>query len=69
MPGFGGDSPSLRKMELNNGKYGGASGKKFNFANIAGDPFSLATIGIAVVSAGVETCVMAQWLILGSAAG
>lgn len=55
MPGFGGDSPSLRKMELNNGngnngRFGGGGGRKFNFSNIAGDPFSLATIGIAIVS-------------------
>ena len=49
MPGFGGsNSPSLRKMELNNGKYGGEK-KGFNISNIIGDPFSLATIGIAVV--------------------
>ncbi|KAK3722968.1 Transmembrane osmosensor [Vermiconidia calcicola] len=34
-------------MELNNGKYGGEK-KGFNISNIIGDPFSLATIGIAV---------------------
>ena len=51
MPGFGDDSPSLLKMELNNnGRFGGGGKKSFNFANIAGDPFSLATIGIAIVS-------------------
>ncbi len=49
MPGFDGpDSPSLHKMEMNNGRYGGER-KGFNFSNIAGDPFSLATIGIALV--------------------
>lgn len=42
------DSPS--KMEMNNGgRFGG--GKKFAIGNIIGDPFSLATIGIAIVSA------------------
>ena len=51
MPGFGDDSPSFAKMDLNNGRFGGAK-KSFNFANIAGDPFSLATIGIAIVSGG-----------------
>ena len=49
MPGFGDDSPSFAKMDLNNGRFGGAK-KSFNFANIAGDPFSLATIGISIVS-------------------
>lgn len=43
------DSPSLNKMEMNNGGRFGA-GKKFAIGNIVGDPFSLATIGIAVVS-------------------
>lgn len=51
MPGFGDDSPSLMKMETNNGRFGSGGKKSFNFANIAGDPFSLATIGIAIVSA------------------
>lgn len=56
MPGFGSsDSPSLRKMELNKGGYGGGGGRGFSFANIAGDPFSLATLGIAVV--GPRVCV------------
>lgn len=53
MPSFGSNgSPSLQKMDMNNG--GGRFGKvgsKFNLANIVGDPFSLATIGIAIVSA------------------
>lgn len=48
-------SPSLAKMEYNNGgRYGGA--KKFNFGNIVGDPFSLATIGIAIVSSPDTKC-------------
>jgi len=53
MPGYGSQrSPSLKKMEYNNnnnGRY--ASGKKFKMGNIVGDPFALATIGIAIVSA------------------
>jgi SHO1 osmosensor len=48
MPFKGYDSPSLQKMDMNNGRFGGEK-KGFNFANIAGDPFSLATIGIALV--------------------
>lgn len=48
MPSFGSNSPSLKKMEYNTrGTKGGAT---FNFGNIAGDPFSLATIGIGFVS-------------------
>jgi len=44
------DTPTLNRMEANNtGRFGG-SGKKFNMGNIIGDPFSLATIGIAIVS-------------------
>lgn len=56
MPSYGSNrSPSLRKMDYNNnnnGRYsgGGGSGKKWNFGNIFGDPFALATIGIAIVS-------------------
>lgn len=43
------DSPTLNKMEANNrGRFGG--GKKFAIGNIVGDPFSLATLGIAIVS-------------------
>lgn len=52
MPNFGSsanNSPSLQKMEMsNNGRYSG--GKKFNFGNIAGDPFWLGSIGIGIVS-------------------
>ena len=71
MPGFGDDSPSFAKMDLNNGRFGGAK-KSFNFANIAGDPFSLATIGIAIVSGHPRgylsghrglTCRQCGWLI------
>ncbi|GAB7359675.1 hypothetical protein MBLNU230_g6854t1 [Neophaeotheca triangularis] len=39
-------SPSLRKMDMHTGRYGG--GKKFSFSHIVGDPFPLATIGIAL---------------------
>lgn len=43
------DSPNFNKMDGNNGgRFGG--GKKFAISNIVGDPFSLATIGIAIVS-------------------
>ena len=35
-------------MEMNNGRFD-EKRKGFNVANIAGDPFSLATIGIAIV--------------------
>ena len=53
MPLFGrSESPQLKKMELNSGR---GSGGKFNIGNIAGDPFSLATIGIAIVSAYTST--------------
>ncbi|KXS98797.1 hypothetical protein AC578_2061 [Pseudocercospora eumusae] len=47
MPTFGSNtnSPSLQKMEMSNGRYGG---KKFAFGNIAGDPFWLGTIGIGI---------------------
>lgn len=49
MPSFGSNnSPSLQKMEMNNARY--SSGKRFSFGNIAGDPFWLGTIGIAIVS-------------------
>jgi hypothetical protein len=49
MPSFGSNrSPSLKKMDYNNGGYG--RGSKFSMSNIFGDPFSLATIGIALVS-------------------
>ena len=57
MPTFRGSrSPSLRKMELNNGKFdngkfGNGGSKGFSMSNVFGDPFSLATIGIAIVSA------------------
>ena len=49
MPSFGSNrSPSLKKMEYNNnGRYGSS---KFSMGHIVGDPFSLATIGIAIVS-------------------
>jgi len=51
MPGYSSKSPSLQKMDYNNnGRYGGGSGKKFEMGNIFGDPFSLATIAIAIVS-------------------
>ena len=51
MPGLGSrESPSLRKMELNNGDFNNGRRGKFDLGNIAGDPFSLATIGIAIVS-------------------
>ncbi|EMC93783.1 hypothetical protein BAUCODRAFT_124540 [Baudoinia panamericana UAMH 10762] len=50
MPSFGSNrSPSLKKMEYSNnnhGRFGGAG--KFSMGNIFGDPFSLATIGIAI---------------------
>ena len=51
MPSYGSQrSPSLKKMDYNNGaRYGNA--KRFNMGNIVGDPFALATIGIAIVSA------------------
>jgi hypothetical protein len=50
MPSFGSNrSPSLKKMDYNNGGYGSRRGK-FAMSNIFGDPFSLATIGIAIVS-------------------
>jgi len=53
MPSFGSkESPSLKKMDYNNNnnnaRYGG--GSKFSMGHIVGDPFSLATIGIALVS-------------------
>jgi len=50
MPSYGSQrSPSLKKMEYNNNaRYSG--GRKFNMGNIIGDPFALATIGIATVS-------------------
>lgn len=49
MPSYGSlGSPSLKNMDYNHARYGG--GKKFNFGHIFGDPFPLATIGIAVVS-------------------
>lgn len=44
------DSPTLNKMEANNGGRFGRGTRKFSIGNIIGDPFSLATIGIAVVS-------------------
>ncbi|KAF2720218.1 hypothetical protein K431DRAFT_295427 [Polychaeton citri CBS 116435] len=47
MPGNSTRSPSLRKMEMG-GKYMGVSKPSFNFGNIFGDPFPLATIGIAL---------------------
>ncbi|KAK0250758.1 Transmembrane osmosensor [Friedmanniomyces endolithicus] len=50
MPSFGSkESPSLKKMDYNNNnnaRYGG--GSKFSMGHIVGDPFSLATIGIAL---------------------
>ena len=54
MPGFessGSDSP--RKMENGvSARLGGGGGNnKFDIGNVIGDPFSLATIGIAIVSA------------------
>ena len=49
MPSYGSlGSPSLKNMDYNNARYGG--GRKFNSGLIFGDPFPLATIGIAVVS-------------------
>lgn len=56
MPSFGSTntgSPELSKMEINHARYGANTnngGKRFNFGNIAGDPFWLGTIGIAIVS-------------------
>ena len=49
MPGYDSalGSPSMRKMDMSNGQYGGR--KKFSMGNIFGDPFPLATIGIALV--------------------
>lgn len=48
MPSYSGNnSPSLQKMDYSAGRHGG---KRFDFGNIVGDPFSLATIGIAIVS-------------------
>ena len=53
MPRFGSnDSGSLRKMELVSGREKGRRGK-FSMGNVFGDPFSLATLGIAAVSADV----------------
>lgn len=55
MPSYGSQrSPSLKKMDYNNnnGKYGG--GSRFSMGNIVGDPFSLATVGIAIVSEAEE---------------
>ena len=50
MPSFGTSrSPSLKKMDYNNGRYSGGAGK-FSMGHIFGDPVSLATIGIAIVS-------------------
>ena len=46
----------MRKMELVSGREKTRKGK-FSMANIIGDPFSLATIGIAIVSAGARL----QW--------
>ena len=47
------ESGSLRKMELNGGRRDMGRGK-FSMANIIGDPFSLATIGIAFVRQGAH---------------
>lgn len=50
MPSYGDHSPSLRKMDYNtnnNARFGG--GSKFDFGNIIGDAFSLATVSIAIV--------------------
>jgi len=44
---MGSKSPSLKKMDNYNGRYGS---NKFSMGHIVGDPFSLATIGIAIVS-------------------
>lgn len=56
MPRFGGnESPSLRKMELVSGRETSRKGK-FSMGNIIGDPFSLATIGIAIVSGRAWVC-------------
>lgn len=42
-------------MDMKKGRYAGnGGGKKFSMSNIVGDPFPLATIGIAVVSIPVE---------------
>jgi hypothetical protein len=37
------------KMDHYNGGYGGGGRKKFSLGNIFGDPFPLATLGIAIV--------------------
>lgn len=47
MPSFrSSGSNSIRKMD----HYGGSGRARFSMGNIIGDPFSLATIGIAIVS-------------------
>ncbi|KAK4561417.1 Transmembrane osmosensor [Recurvomyces mirabilis] len=48
MPSFGSSPTSLKKMEHNNNGFGRGKGNRFNFGHIIGDPFSLATIGIAI---------------------
>lgn len=49
MPSYGSNRSSLKKMDYTNGRYGGG-GKRFDVSHIVGDPFSLATIAIAIVS-------------------
>lgn len=51
MPSHGSNRSSLKKMDYNHSRYGGSGGgKRFDLGNIVGDPFSLATIAIAIVS-------------------
>jgi hypothetical protein len=49
MPSYGSlGSPGVQKMENYNSRYGGGK-KGFSLGHIFGDPFPLATIGIATV--------------------
>lgn len=53
MPRFGSkETNSLRKMELVSGRNNG-EGFRFSMENIIGDPFTLATLGIATVRRGI----------------
>ena len=48
MQGLGDFTPYQEKMNRSNGRM--SAGKKFDASHIFGDPFALATLGIAIVS-------------------